>query len=77
MLPKFLNHNFLTNCLFVIVYRFAFCLTVSAIMKELIIHPGCRTEIIESAIPSPDALQVVIKVIVSGTNPKDWKVSQC
>ena len=46
-------------------------------MKEVVIHPGSRTEIIESAIPSPDALQVVIKVVVSGTNPKDWKVIQC
>ena len=46
-------------------------------MKEVIVHPGSRTEIIESAIPCPDALQVVIKVVVSGTNPKDWKVIQC
>ena len=44
------------------------------IMKEVIIHPGIREELVESAIPSPDALQVVIKVVVSGTNPKDWKV---
>ena len=43
-------------------------------MKEVIVHPGPRTEIRESAIPSPDALQVVIKVMVSGINPKDWKV---
>ena len=44
-------------------------------MKEVIIHPGPRAELIESAIPSPNALQVVIKVVVSGTNPKDWKES--
>ena len=43
-------------------------------MKEIIVHPGVRTEVKETAIPRPDAQQVVIKVIVSGTNPKDWKV---
>ena len=43
-------------------------------MKEVIVHPGPRTEIKESAIPSPGPLQVLIKVIVSGINPKDWKV---
>lgn len=46
-----------------------------AIMKEVIIHPGLRVELKESAVPKPDASQVVIKVVVSGTNPKDWKVS--
>ena len=51
-----------------------FAFHVFEIMKEVIIHPGTRAELIESAIPSPDALQVVIKVVVSGTNPKDWKV---
>ena len=45
------------------------------IMKEVIIHPSLFTELKESAVPKPDASQVVIKVIVSGINPKDWKVS--
>ncbi|KAK4695822.1 hypothetical protein P7C71_g1999, partial [Lecanoromycetidae sp. Uapishka_2] len=45
-------------------------------MKEVLVHPGSRTEIIDSAVPSPDALQVVIKVVVSGTNPKDWKLPE-
>lgn len=44
-------------------------------MKEVIVHPGTRTELKESPIPTPDASQVVIKVVLSGTNPKDWKVS--
>lgn len=43
-------------------------------MKEAIVHPGPRVEIIESPIPTPDADQVLIKVIVSGSNPKDYKM---
>lgn len=43
-------------------------------MKELIIHPGIRAELKESPVPKPNASQVVVKVVVSGTNPKDWKV---
>lgn len=44
------------------------------IMKEVIIFPGPRAEIIDSPIPKPTADQIVIKVVVSGSNPKDWKV---
>ncbi|KAI9878973.1 MAG: hypothetical protein M1830_010027 [Pleopsidium flavum] len=43
-------------------------------MKEVIVHDGPRTEIIESPMPKPNDDQVVIKVEVSGSNPKDWKV---
>lgn len=43
-------------------------------MKEVIVHKGPKTEIIESPIPKPNADQVLIKVEVSGSNPKDWKV---
>lgn len=42
-------------------------------MKELLVHPGPKTETINSPIPKPAANQLVIKVKVSGTNPKDWK----
>ncbi|KAI9829136.1 MAG: hypothetical protein M1832_000159 [Thelocarpon impressellum] len=42
-------------------------------MKEAIIHPDLRTELIDSPVPKPGADQVVIKVAVSGSNPKDWK----
>jgi len=45
-------------------------------MKEAIIHKGPRVEIINSNIPSPEADQLLIKVIVSGSNPKDWKRAQ-
>ncbi|CAL5869550.1 uncharacterized protein PFLUO_LOCUS3780 [Penicillium psychrofluorescens] len=42
-------------------------------MLELLIHPGPKTELINSPIPTPNDDQVVIKVVVSGSNPKDWK----
>jgi len=29
---------------------------------------------VDSPIPRPNANQVLIKVVVSGSNPKDWKV---
>ena len=44
-------------------------------MKEVIIHPGLRAELKESAVPKPNASQMVIKVFASGINQKDWKVS--
>lgn len=37
-------------------------------------HNGPRVEIIDSDIPKPSPDQVVIKVVVSGSNPKDWYV---
>jgi len=43
-------------------------------MKEAIVSPGPEVKIVDSPIPTnitPD--QVVIKVVVSGSNPKDWK----
>ncbi|KAL5585717.1 hypothetical protein FOVSG1_013409 [Fusarium oxysporum f. sp. vasinfectum] len=43
-------------------------------MKEAIVHPDGKVEITESPIPSPGPDQVVIKVIYSGSNPKDWKL---
>lgn len=42
-------------------------------MYEAIINAGPKVELIQSPIPSPNADQVVIKVVVSGSNPKDWK----
>ncbi|KAF1816704.1 GroES-like protein [Eremomyces bilateralis CBS 781.70] len=43
-------------------------------MKEAVVSKGPKVQIIDSPFPSPGADQVVIKVIVSGSNPKDWKV---
>lgn len=42
-------------------------------MKEAIINKGPKVQIIDSPIPTPDPDQVVTKVVVSGSNPKDWK----
>ncbi|KAF2666972.1 GroES-like protein [Microthyrium microscopicum] len=42
--------------------------------KEVIVSPDGSTKIVDSPIPTPGEHQVVIKVAVSGTNPKDWKV---
>ncbi|KAF2451796.1 GroES-like protein [Karstenula rhodostoma CBS 690.94] len=43
-------------------------------MKEAIVQPSIEVvEIIESPIPIPKDDEVVIKVVVAGSNPKDWK----
>ncbi|KAI1854095.1 hypothetical protein JX265_003582 [Neoarthrinium moseri] len=44
--------------------------------KQAIIHPSIeRVDIIETPIPEPGAKEVVIKTVVAGANPKDWKFS--
>jgi len=45
-------------------------------MKEAKISRGPQVEIVDSPIPQPGHGQVVIKVVVSGSNPKDWKMSE-
>ncbi|KAL5329601.1 hypothetical protein ACEPPN_003115 [Leptodophora sp. 'Broadleaf-Isolate-01'] len=45
-------------------------------MKEVINHSGPRVVMRDSPIPEPDDDQVLIKVIVSGMNPKDWKAPE-
>ncbi|CAN8096259.1 unnamed protein product [Discula destructiva] len=45
-------------------------------MKEAIVTPGPNVFIRDSPIPTPNDDQLVIKVIVSGSNPKDWKVPE-
>ncbi|KAK5114011.1 hypothetical protein LTR62_003134 [Meristemomyces frigidus] len=45
-------------------------------MKEAIVSAGPKVEIIDSPIPKPEPGQVVIKTIVSGCNPKDWKIPE-
>jgi NADPH2:quinone reductase len=41
-------------------------------MKEAIVAAGPKVTIKESPMPEPGPDEVVIKVIVSGSNPKDW-----
>ncbi|GAW21141.1 hypothetical protein ANO14919_106580 [Xylariales sp. No.14919] len=43
-------------------------------MKEAVVSKGPEVQIIDSPIPKPGPEQVVIKVVVSGSNPKDWKI---
>lgn len=43
-------------------------------MKEAFIAEGPKVHIKDVPIPKPGPGQVLIKVVVSGSNPKDWKV---
>lgn len=40
-------------------------------MKEAIVAKGPQVQIVESEIPTPGPDQLVIRVVVSGSNPKD------
>ncbi|KAI4238451.1 MAG: hypothetical protein LQ352_007871 [Teloschistes flavicans] len=43
-------------------------------MKEAIVQPDLTVKIVDSPIPVPNDDQVLIMVVVSGSNPKDWKL---
>lgn len=43
------------------------------IMQQVIVHEGPRAELVEAPIPMPAADEVVVRVVVAGSNPKDWK----
>lgn len=45
-------------------------------MKEAIVAKGLGVTIQDVAIPEPQADQVIIQVVVSGSNPKDWKIPE-
>ncbi|QDS69940.1 hypothetical protein FKW77_001965 [Venturia effusa] len=45
-------------------------------MKEAFVTAGPTVEIRDVPIPEPGPDQVVTKVVVSGSNPKDWKVAE-
>lgn len=45
-------------------------------MKQVINLVGPIAKIVDSPIPEPNDDQVLIKVVVSGSNPKDWKVPE-
>ena len=42
-------------------------------MKEALVSKGTNVRIVDSPVPKPGEDQVLIKVEVSGSNPKDWK----
>jgi NADPH2:quinone reductase len=43
-------------------------------MKEALVTTGPKVNIVDSDIPKAGKDQVVIRVVFSGSNPKDWKV---
>ena len=47
-----------------------------ATMRETLVNADLTTTTQKVAIPAPQPGQVRIKVVVSGTNPKDWKIPQ-
>jgi NADPH:quinone reductase-like Zn-dependent oxidoreductase len=44
--------------------------------RILTANPGPKVRIVDSPVPEPNADQVLIRVVVSGSNPKDWKVPE-
>lgn len=43
-------------------------------MKSVVNLPGPTVKIVDIPTPEPNDDQVLIKVVVSGSNPKDWKL---
>ncbi|KAF3932449.1 Zeta-crystallin [Dactylella cylindrospora] len=43
-------------------------------MKSLVVNPDLSTSISELPIPRPGSHEILIKVVVAGANPKDWKL---
>ncbi|KAL5001383.1 chaperonin 10-like protein [Aspergillus recurvatus] len=43
-------------------------------MKEAIVRKDTSVDIIDSPVPRPGPGHVLIKVIIAGSNPKDWKL---
>ncbi|KAH6962890.1 alcohol dehydrogenase-like protein [Fusarium avenaceum] len=45
-------------------------------MKELILSPGLKGELVDSPMPLPGPNELLIRVVVAAVNPKDWKASE-
>lgn len=45
-------------------------------MKSAVIHAGPKVVVEDVPIPKPGPKQVLIQIIYSGSNPKDWKVPE-
>ncbi|KAL2268438.1 hypothetical protein VTJ83DRAFT_3284 [Remersonia thermophila] len=47
-----------------------------ATMKEALVRKGVQVSIVDAPIPAINDDQVLIRVVVSGSNPKDWKLPE-
>ena len=45
-------------------------------MKEAVVSPGPSVAIHDVDVPKPGPNEVLIKIVVSGSNPKDWKIPE-
>ena len=46
-------------------------------MKEVLIFPGPEVEVKDVDFPTlPTQNHIIIKVVVSGSNPKDWAIAE-
>lgn len=43
-------------------------------MKEALVHPDTSVTIHDVPVPTPGRDEVLVRVVVFGTNPKDWKL---
>lgn len=45
-------------------------------MKAAVVKAGPTVKVIDTPIPEPREGEILIKVVVAGTNPKDWKAPE-
>jgi NADPH:quinone reductase-like Zn-dependent oxidoreductase len=46
-----------------------------ATMKEVFIFPDLHTSIYDAPVPVPGDYEVLVKIVVAGANPIDWKAA--
>jgi hypothetical protein len=69
-----IKHNFSLCTLKNKSLIYAILKTFPAVMKEAIIYQGLRVKVIDtSPVPVPGPDEIIIKTVVSATNPIDWK----
>jgi NADPH:quinone reductase-like Zn-dependent oxidoreductase len=51
-------------------------LDYNKMVKEALVGKGPKVTIRDTEIPEAGSHQLVIKVVVSGSNPKDWKIPE-
>lgn len=45
-------------------------------MKEAMVHPDGTATVHDAPIPTPSSHEILVKLVVAGTNPKDWMFPQ-